>query len=121
MYWIFFWDNDPKVTYVQQTLPGERGTYEIDANLQQTRDVLRKQQFFLLNPGEHTITDRRETAVTVRRCGVITRLVMYPLTGLDDAVYSLFADFDLLVKNAKKTKTSDTPEDFKHGLLFEGE
>jgi len=119
VYWVFFSNDAQKATYSQYSL-AERGTFGIDASLDQAVAILRKHEFYLLNPREYNFTDTRETVLTVRHCGVITRLLMYPRVGLDDAVFSLFRDIDTLVENSKKTKLSESPEDFKYGQVFEG-
>ncbi len=82
---------------------------------------MRKDDFYLLNPGEHLVTDIRESVVTVRRCGVVTRLMLYPLPEFDAKVNKLFSDFDSLVEHSKKNKIDDSPEDFKYTLLFDGQ
>jgi len=120
-YYLFFWNIHPGATYSQWASRRDRGTYHIDAGLQQAIDVLRKDQFFLLSPGEHDVTDIRETKLTVRHCGVVTRLMMFPLSEFDPKTNAIFADFDALVEHSKKEKISDTPQDFKYTLLFEGQ
>jgi len=121
-YYVFFWNINPTGTYTQYDAPSDsqsgRGTYKLDTTLQQAVNLLQKNDFFLLNPGEHQLSDISETVVTVRRCGVVTRLMMYPLAEFDPKVNALFADFDALVQHAKKDKTSDTPEDFQYTGLF---
>ncbi len=120
-YWLFFWNIDQGGTYSQYAARSNRGTYRLDTTLQQAIELLQRDDFFLLNPGEHLVSDIGETVVTVRRCGVVTRLMMYPLAEFDPKVNALFADFDALVEHAKKEKTNNTPEDFRYTLLFEGQ
>ena len=120
-YYLFFWNIEPGATYSQYSKRSDHGTYRLDTTLEQAVDVLRKDDFFLLNPGEQLVTDSRETVVTVKRCGVVTRLMMFPLPEFDARVNKLFADFDSLVEHAKKKQIDDSPEDFKYTLLFDGE
>jgi hypothetical protein len=120
-YYVFFWNINQEATYSQYSLRSDRGTYHLETTLEQAVDTLRKDDFFLLNPGEHLVTDIRESVLTVRRCGVVTRLMMYPLPQFDAKVNKLFADFDSIIEHAKKTKIDDNQEDFQYTLLFDGQ
>lgn len=119
-YWVFFWNIEPGATYSQFSKRSDRGTYHLSATLGEAIQILERNHFFTLNPGEHLVTDVGENIVTVRRCGVVTRLMMFNLPDFDAKVNKLFADFDGLVEHSKKTKTSTSPEDFKYTGLFEG-
>lgn len=120
-YWLFFWNIKPGATYSQSSQRLDHGTYHLNATLGKAIQILQKDQFYTLNPGEHLVTDMGETVVTVRRCGVVTRLMMFPLPEFDSKVNKLFADFDALVEHSTKKKTDDYPEAFKYTGLFEGQ
>lgn len=117
-YWVFFWNIEPGATYSQFSKRSDRGTYHLTASLGEAIEILERDHFFTLNPGEHLVTDVGENVVTVRRCGVVTRLMMFDVPEFDAKVNKLFSDFDLLVERSSKKKTDDDPEEFKYSLLF---
>jgi hypothetical protein len=121
-YRLTFWgeDNGGAGMYTQYSQRPDRGTYKLDIGLARAIDLLREGQFFLLNPGERYVTDMSATVLTVRRCGVTTSLMMFPLPDFDPKVNGLFADFDTLVERAHKIKLSSTPQDFQYRGVFEG-
>jgi len=118
-YWVFFGNDEPGGTYSQSSKRVDFGTYHIDATISQAIDVLRKDDFYLLGPGDAYITDIRETVLTVRHCGVVTRVMMYS-NGKDAKTLELFYDLEKLVTDAKKKQTLDLPSDFPYRSLFDG-
>lgn len=106
-YWVYF-GTYFKTTYSQGSKNIGEGGFILDATLQNARDVLASHNFFALNPPDITATDIVESILTVRRCNVITRILMYPILQLggDPEVAALFADFDQIVARSKKQKIS---------------
>jgi hypothetical protein len=118
-YWVFFWDRFPTV-YSQYDLVGSVGTYTLGATLADAKDVLRSDRFFELSNPSHLVTDVSQSVLSVLRCSVVTRLIVYNATEFQDpAVAKLLDDFRALVTNSRKTKGSKTPLDFKQTLLFD--
>jgi hypothetical protein len=120
-FWLFA-GLSPKALYTQYNLSGSQGTYNVAITLKQMVAVLRKHNFFMLSGLDEgtVVSDVRETVLTVRRCGVVTRLLMYPIPSLDPSVGALFGDFDALVLSSKKVKTNSQPTAFPYNI-FEGQ
>jgi hypothetical protein len=125
-YWVYF-DNTFKTTYSQQTAAVGQGGYVLHASLQDALEVLERHEFFSLAPPNRTFSDIPYSVLTVRRCNVVLRLLMYPIVqtttvgagkeqvlqiGGDSAVAALFAAFDALVARSSKEKFTD------HDLYF---
>jgi hypothetical protein len=120
-YWVYF-GKDFKTTYSQATKSIGRGAFSLDSSLQEAREVLRRHDFFNLAPPDITASDIMESILTVRRCKVVTKVLMYPIVqfsvhesagtkilqlGGDPEVAELFAEFDAMVARGKKKKVSD--------------
>jgi hypothetical protein len=117
-YWVYFGEHF-KTTYSQQTKEVGRGAFVLDATLQEARDVLARHDFFSLVPPDWLVTDISESIVSIRRCNIVTKLLMYPIVqsalddgqvlpiGGDSEVAALFADFDALVARSRKEKVSE--------------
>ncbi len=116
-YWILFKKESPDAVYSQSSDRPDRGTYSVNITLPEVVDLLRRLDFFNLNPADDFTTDITDTVLTVRRCGVVTRLMMFP-NGQDAVTNELFTGIDGLLVNAKLTKTSSDPQTFGDGYLF---
>jgi hypothetical protein len=120
LYWVFItqWDSDG-ATYSQANLPEQMGTYKLDVTFPDVRALLRAHDFFSLNPEDHFITDISHSMLTVKRCGVVTRIMMYPPpTGTDEATATIFSAFDKLVARSKKHQLSGQPTPPPRTLFF---
>lgn len=122
-YWVYFGKNF-KTTYSQQDANVGRGGYVLDASMEDAQELLERRGFFSLMPPDTLVTDIAYSVLTVRRCNVVQRILMYPTVqttvqtatgdrtlpiGGDAAVAVLFADFDALVARSKKEKVTDRP------------
>jgi len=120
-FYAVFWDSHSMElarTYFQYNLPGAVGTYNIGASLKQVQEVLREDDFFALSPPEVGVTDTTKSVLSVKRCAVITRIVIE--NGLEEpAVRRLFSDLRMVIEHSSKTKISATVTDFKETLLFD--
>ena len=84
--------------------------------------MLRQHDFFKLNPKDASITDIRKSVLSVKHCGVVTRVMMYPEFGsIDKPTAVLFAAFDALVAGATKHRLTGKPEEFPYTAIFDGE
>lgn len=122
-FWALFWNDGREVVarYSQFTLPGSIGTYDLAASLGEAVAILQGDRFFELAPQIDSTTDRTYSVITVRRCWVITRIIMAndDDENQDPATAKLFRDFWKLIENAKKKKISNDPMPFTLKLLFD--
>jgi hypothetical protein len=124
LYWVFItkWDTDDDATYSQFNFPGQTGTYKISLTLSDVRALLREHDFFNLNPEDASVTDIRQSVLSVKRCGVVTRVMMYPkFVSVDKPTAALFAAFDALIAGATKHRLSGKPAEFPYTAIFDGE
>jgi len=102
--------------YSQFTVPGQIGTYTFDVRFKDLEAILEKHRFFDLSPPYRIMSDQTDTVLTVKRCAVVTRLMIYGKgPDMDTETASLFADLDAFVEKTPKTRTSDKPERFNMG------
>jgi hypothetical protein len=127
-FWIHFWEptmaNKPfktPVVYSQWTLRGSVGTYHIGATLEQAREILKSVDFFSLSPPDYTMsTEQTFSVLTVRRCAVVTRVIIDNYPEYQDARSArLLADFNELILRSVKTQVSATPRNFEETLIFD--
>jgi hypothetical protein len=119
-YWLFFWAGFP-TEYSQFTLKGSVGTFHLEATLADARKLLKQDAFYSLSPDRHCcVTEETESVVTVLRCAVVTRIIMYnDLRYQEPATAKLFTDFAELVRASAKTRVSSSAGKFKPTLLFD--
>lgn len=123
-FWVLFWKQSGirfPTQYSQFTLPGSIGTYELSASLEDAVALLRRNRFFELAPREKDATDQTYSVLTVRRCAVVTRIIVAngDREYQDAATAKLFGEFWKLIGDARKKKLSDEPEDFHLTLIFD--
>jgi hypothetical protein len=120
-FWVF-WFGSP-TEYSQYDLPGKIGTFHLATTISDARAVLRRDHFFSLSPRDNVeVTDTRITVLSVKRCGVITKMRQYGVPEADDApTQVLFEDLRRLVKRSKAWMVSRKPTDFRYVLLFNPE
>lgn len=123
-YWVFVttWDTDDDATYSQFDFPGKTGTYKLGVTLSDARALLQQHDFFNLNPEDASATDIRQSVLTVKRCGVVMRIMMYPkFVTADKPTAALFSAFDALVTRAAKHRLSGKPRMFPYTPVFDGQ
>jgi hypothetical protein len=125
-FWVFFWNNglnNVATSYSQYNLKNSVGLFDLSATLDDARALLRKDHFYELNPGNLIITDTAWAVLSVKRCGVLTRISAYNVRGLlveqDLPTLSLFDDLRSLIAGAKKNRVSTAPRDFEETGLFD--
>jgi hypothetical protein len=128
-FWALFWnDGNQPTRYAQFSIPKSVGTYELSASLQDAVAILKMDRFYNLAPQRERGTDQTYSAITVRRCAVVTRLIQSnaqlsendPIPMYRDAATSkLFDDLWNLISTAKKKQVSPIPERFELQLIFD--
>lgn len=120
-FWAVLWNWAPEIpnTYSQYDLDYQVGTYKLQATLEQAIAVLRRDRFFGISAPEVIVTDTAQEVLSVRRCRVITRVLMYDWGDEDPATVKLFADLRGLITKSRKVKVSSRPRDFAEVLLFD--
>jgi hypothetical protein len=122
-YWAFFWETGPArfpTQYSQYNLKDSIGTFQLSATLTDARSILRKDNFFALSPPDGEITDTAESVLTVKRCAVITRILIFNGPGnAEPSTAVLFHDLTNLLKQSPRTKISDVPKDFVETGIFD--
>jgi hypothetical protein len=124
-YWVLFWQPGPgkfPTQYNQFDLRDSIGSFESSATLNAARELLREDNFFLLNPPDHQITDVARSVISVKHCAVVTRVAIYNTTlPVDSGPASLrvFQDLRSLLKNSTLTRKSEVPQGFAQTLLFD--
>ncbi len=119
-YWLFFWEDFP-TAYAQFTLKGSAGAYRLNATLADAKSLLERDRFYSLNPSRKCcITEQTLSVLTVLHCGVVTRIAMYNNPEFQERpTAKLFADFETLITDSRKTKLPGAPANFKPTLLFD--
>jgi len=118
-FWVLFWDGEP-TEYSQYNLPGQTGFYHLSKTISPVRNILRQDNFFSLSPPDVEVTDTAESVLSVKRCGVITRLQIYNSSRfVEPATARLFADLVRFVSQAPRIRSSAVPGAFKYTLLFD--
>ncbi len=123
-FWVFLWNNGRNniaTSYSQYNLKNSVGLFSLSATLEDARALLRKDHFYELSPGNLIITDTAWAVLSVKRCGVVTRISAYNVQGVEQDLptLSLFDDLRALVAGAKKDRLSTTPRDFEETGLFD--
>jgi hypothetical protein len=125
-FWVLFWNNgreDVTTTYSQYNLKNAVGMFDLSATLDDARTLLDRDQFYDLNPDSLMITDTARAVLSVKRCGVITRIRSYNLPGSalgqDAPTVKLFDDFRALIAGASRERISSVPKDFELTGLFD--
>lgn len=123
-FWAFFWNNgrDAVATsYSQYNLKNSVGLFDLSATLDDARATLRNDHFYDLNPASLMITDTARAVLSVRRCGVITRISAYNMPGpeQDGPTLGLFDDLRALIVGASKKRISSAPTDFQETGIFD--
>lgn len=115
-YWALIWDLDPvpfQGTYSQFTLQDSIGTFQLRITLASVRDILRRNHFFSLSPPSVLVADTAVSVLTVRRCAVITRILMYNSPfDQEPATLKVFQGLRNLINEAEKKRTSAQPTPF---------
>jgi hypothetical protein len=105
--------------YSQFNVPGQIGTFSLNVNFKSIESILQRHKFFDLSPPYLMMSEQTDTVLTVKRCAVATRLMMYSRgPSMDKDTASLFADLDAFVANAEKTRISDKAQAFSMGGLL---
>jgi hypothetical protein len=125
-FWVLFWNNgrdNVPTTYSQYNLKNAVGLFDLSATPDDARALLEKDHFCDLNPHSLAITDTARAVLSVRRCGVITRISAFNTQGsgeMQDApTLRLFDGFRALIAAASKKRISSAPKDFAQTLLFD--
>ena len=119
IFWANFWKGEPS-DYSQARLSGRNGYYYLKASVRQIRDILRKGDFFALSPPNIGAVDMAESILSVRRCGVVTKIQIFNDPHFSEpATKKLFDDLVQFVKRAPKTKISSKPREFRETLLYD--
>ena len=111
-YWATFTKYAELNQYSQDTLQGQIGTYRLRVTLAKARKILARHDFYNLVSGNQSVTDIRPMTLSVVHCGIVTKLVMYPVKRLNESVYSLFNDFESLIAASRKQKMSSRATSF---------
>lgn len=120
-FYVFFWQGY-STRYTQYNLEGAIGTYALQATITSARGVLRKDSFYSISNrySNVEVTDTPMSVVTVLRCSVVTRLMVYMDPQFQEpAIQKLLSDLRRLITDSKKTRTSRLPKDFEETLLFD--
>ena len=118
-FWALFWYGQP-TEYAQYTLPGKTGFYRLSKSVREVRNILQQDSFFSLSPPDLNVTDTAKSVLSVKRCGVITRIQIYNSPRFVDAATAmLFTDLVRFIEKAPAKKISSDPADFKYTLLFD--
>jgi hypothetical protein len=119
--WAFWAPWGDTGEYAQFSLPGQVGTYWISTKLKDVVKLLRNDRFYELSPPFDNQIDGTHSVLTVRRCSVVTRVIISngDATFADPATRKVFADVLQLIERAKKDRMSDTPILFEQKLLFD--
>lgn len=117
-YWIYL--SSSGAVYAQWILSGSIGTYKSNVTLSQVEKVLAGHHFYDLNPRATYVTDVRQTVLTVKRCGVVTRVMIYPEQAGERETRRLFAAIDALISKSRLTKINSSPEKFPYSAVFDG-
>lgn len=123
-FWVLFWNEggaESPTRYSQFSIPGSIGTYELSASMQDAVAILRRDRFFELAPRRDRATDQTYSVITVRRCSVITRIIVvnHDSEYQDAGTAKVFRDFWSLITDSKKKKVSNDPAQFKLVLIFD--
>ncbi|HET9392343.1 MAG TPA: hypothetical protein VFO29_02290 [Candidatus Rubrimentiphilum sp.] len=108
--------------YVQYDLDGQIGTYKIEVSLSSVQELLRKDRFFGVAPMDLMPTDSSQAVISVKRCAVVTRVMIYNTNLpdlIDPAAAKLFQDLRRMIEKAPKRFVSRTPRPFMQKLLFD--
>jgi hypothetical protein len=122
-YWVLFREsggNRFPTEYSQFNLKQSVGTYHVSATLDDAREILRRHNFFSLSPPGGYIADAAQAVLSVRRCAVITRIVIFTGSGNSEAsTAALFADLATLVETSSKVSISSAPKVFAESGIFD--
>ncbi len=125
-FWALFWNNgrdNVPTTYSQYNLKNAVGLFDLSTSLDDARALLKKDRFYDLYPSNLMITDTARAVLSVKRCGVITRISVFNIQetggGQDAPTLRLFDGFRALIAGAAKKRVSSTPKDFEQTLLFD--
>lgn len=123
-FWAFFWNNgrnDVATSYSQYNLKNSVGLFDLSATLDDARATLKNDHFFVLNPASLMVTDTARAVLSVRRCGVITRISVYStaVPEQDSPTLRLFDDLRALISGAGKKRISNAPKDFEETGIFD--
>jgi hypothetical protein len=101
-------------------MKGSVGTFTLSSTLADARAVLRRDDFFSLSPPDYVVTDSAELLLTVRRCGAVTKILLYDGSPrvLEPAAFKTYNDLRSLVFESQKTLISPKPSMFPYGGLF---
>jgi hypothetical protein len=119
--WAFWKLSDDPGRYSQYSLQERTGYFRLLAPLGDVIKILRRDRFYELSPPLDEITDTSYSVLTVRRCSIVTR-IMIPNADdsrADAATRKLFADFLRLINNTQKQRLSSDPQNFDQTLLFD--
>ncbi|HLY01655.1 MAG TPA: hypothetical protein VKR56_04075 [Candidatus Cybelea sp.] len=120
-FYVLFWQPFP-TKYIQYNLEGAIGTYTLGATIASARGVLKRDSFFSISNryADEVVTDTPMSVVTVLRCSVVTRIMVYVEPRFQEpAIQKLLADLRALIINSSKTRISKSPQDFEETLLFD--
>jgi hypothetical protein len=121
-----FWNSSPGTArYAQYSLQGRTGYFLLLAPLNDVVKLLHQDRFYELSSPLDEITDVAYLVLTVRRCSVVTRIMIpdpnvhFDGSRTDAATRKLFTDVLRLIDAAQKQQLSATPADFDEKLLFD--
>lgn len=120
-FYLFLWQGFP-TRYVQYNLEGAIGTYTLATTISRARYVLREDSFYSISNrfSNVLVTDTPMSVVTVLRCSVVTRLMVYMDPKFQEpAIQRLLGDLRALIVDSRKTRISKNPQDFEETLLFD--
>jgi hypothetical protein len=113
-FWTFWGLDRSYGEYSQFSLKGQIGDFNLSANLHDIVKLLRRDRFYELSSPLDEITDTSYSVLTVRRCSVVTRIMVQniDISRADAQTRKLFSDLQNLIKNSKKEQTSAAPLPF---------
>jgi hypothetical protein len=120
-FWALFWElQRPIARYSQFNMQGSVGTFALSSTFADARAVLKRDDFFSLSPPDYIVTDSAELSLTVKRCGVVTKILLYDGSPrvLEPAALKAYKDLRALVFESQKTLISAKPSLFPYGGLF---
>ena len=98
--------------------PAPKGYYSVAISLKAVRGLLEAGQFFKLNPREISVTDMKPATLTVKYCGVVKRILLFPRGQEGESrAMRLFASFDNLIMRSKWDLLGERPTGFPYSVF----
>jgi hypothetical protein len=122
VYWFYAGTVDAGHGSLSWWQPKPQGTYALAIPMASIQSLLQRYAFYKLNPGTVLMSDQRQAVLSVKRCGTVTRVMIYPRGQASEGpTLALFAALDTLITRAPRQFISEKVEPFAYTLLFEGQ